>query len=91
MRIEAYTQVQQAYSTKKTAQVKSTSGAGASDKVQISSFGKDIQAAKAAMAAAPDIREEVTAPVKAAVSAGTYDVSAGSFADKLMQKYEEMR
>ncbi len=91
MRIEAYTQVQQLYNTKKTTQTKATAAAKASDQVQISSFGKDIHTAKAALSATPDIREEVTAPIKAKMNAGTYQVSAESFADKLMKKYEEMR
>lgn len=91
MRIEAYTQVQQLYNTKKTAQTKQTSAAKFSDRVQISSVGKDIQTAKAALSATPDIREDVTAPIKEKMNAGTYQVSAESFADKLMQKFEEMR
>lgn len=91
MRIEAYNQVQQLYNTKKPGQVKKTSGVSFSDQVQISSIGKDIQTAKAAVAASPDVREDVTAPIKASIAAGTYEVSAGSFADKLLAKYEEMR
>ena len=91
MRIEAYTQVQQMYNVKKTTQTKATSGVKFSDQLQISSVGKDIQTAKAALAQAPDIREDVTAPIKAKVDAGTYQVSAESFAEKLLQKYEEMR
>ena len=79
MRIEAYTQVQQLYSTKKTA------------KNQISCFGKDIQTAKNAVAAADDIRAELTAPLKASIANGTYQVSGESFAEKLMQKYEEIQ
>lgn len=91
MRIEAYTQVQQMYSSKKTANVKSKSNVSRSDQVQISSIGKDIQNAKQSVAGASDIREDVIAPIKAKIQAGTYEVSAESFADKLMQKYEEMR
>lgn len=91
MRIEAYTQVQQVYNTKKTAQAKSKTGVSFSDHLQISSMGKDIQTVKAALANTPDIRENVTAPIKAKVDAGTYEVSAAGFAEKLMQKYEEMR
>lgn len=91
MRIEAYTQVQQMYSAKKAANVKSKNNVGRSDQVQISSIGKDIQNAKQAVAGASDIREDVIAPIKAKIQAGTYEVSAESFADKLMQKYEEMR
>lgn len=46
---------------------------------------------KLALAGSSDIREDVTAPIKAKIDAGTYEVDMGSFADKLMQKYEEMR
>ena len=92
MRIEAYTQVQQMYSAKKTANVKAKGSAGlSSDQLQISSFGKDIQSAKQAVAASSDIREDVTASIKARLQSGSYEVSTESFADKLMQKYEEMR
>ena len=87
MRIEAYTQVQQMYSAKKAANVKSKSNVSRSDQVQISSIGKDIQNAKQAVAGASDIREDVIAPIKAKIQAGTYEVSAESFADKLMSKY----
>lgn len=91
MRIEAYNQVQQLYNTRKPGQVKHTAGTGLKDQVQISSMGKDFQTVKAAVAAAPDVREDVTAPIKASMDAGTYEVSVDSFADKLMKKYEEMR
>ncbi len=91
MRIEAYTQVQQLYSAKKTAQVKKSTSVASADQVQISSIGKDIQTAKAAVKASPDVREDITAPIKARVAAGTYEVSAGSFADKLLAKYAEAR
>ena len=51
MRIEAYTQVQQLYNTNKPAKVSGRTHASATDKIQISSFGKDIQTAKNAVAA----------------------------------------
>lgn len=91
MRIEAYTQVQQLYQTRKVNRNQKTGGVAQSDKVQISSFGKDIQIAKAAVAGSPDVREELTAPIKAKIQNGTYAVNNGDFADKLLQKYEEMR
>ena len=91
MRIEAYTQVQQLYQSSKVKSSQKTGSAAQTDKVQISSFGKDIQTAKAAVAGSPDIREELTAPIKARIQDGTYAVDNGSFADKLLQKYEEMR
>lgn len=91
MRINAYTQVQQVYGTKKAANVKSKGNVNFSDQLQISSIGKDIQSVKQAVAGASDVREDVTAPIKAKIQAGTYEVSAENFADRLMQKYEEMR
>ena len=91
MRIEAYNQVQQLYSAKKPEQVKKTAGGNFSDKLQISSIGKDFQTAKNAVAAAPDVREDVTAPIKASIEAGTYSVSSSDFAEKLMAKFDEMR
>ena len=91
MRIEAYTQVQQLYQSQKVNRSQKTGAVAQTDKVQISSFGKDIHTAKAAVAASPDIREELTAPIKAKIQSGTYQVSNESFADKLLKKYEEMR
>ncbi len=91
MRIEAYTQVQQLYQTKKVNQTRKEGNVSRADQVQISSFGKDIQTAKAAVAGSPDIREELTAPIKAQIQSGTYSVDNATFAEKLLQKYEEMR
>ena len=91
MRIEAYTQVQQLYQTKKTTRTEKTAKGSFADQVQISSMGKDIQTAKQAVAAAPDIREDMVAPLKTAVQNGTYEVDVGSFAEKLFKKYQEMR
>lgn len=91
MRIEAYTQVQQIYQTQKINRTQKVSQTAAIDRVQISSIGKDFQTAKAAVAASPDIREDVMAPIRAKLQDGSYQVDAESFADKLMKKFEEMR
>ena len=64
MRIEAYTQVQQLYQSQKVSRTQKTQTASHTDRLQISSQGKDFQTAKAAVAAAPDIREELTATLK---------------------------
>ena len=90
MRIEAYTQVQQLYQSQKVSRTQKTQTASHTDRLQISSQGKDFQTAKAAVAA-PDIREELTAPIKARIQNGTYGVDNASFAEKLLQKQEEMR
>ncbi len=87
MRIDAYTQVQQLYSTKKTQKVQQEVRPGFKDQLQISSKGKDIQAAKNVVAEVADVREEVVVPLKKAINAGTYEVSGEQFARKLFEKY----
>lgn len=91
MRIEAYTQVQKLYDTNKAKKAAVGSSVNVSDKLQLSSLGKDIQWAKKAVAESSDVREDVVAPIKARIQSGTYEVSADSFADKLIQKFEELR
>lgn len=89
MRIEAYTQVQKAFNPKNTNKAKEAAKTGRSDQLQISTVGKDIQTAKQAVANSPDVRTDVTAPIKASIKSGTYNVSGESFADKLLEQYNE--
>ncbi len=92
MRIEAYSQVQNMYQTQKVKQpVKTTAATRGTDQVQISSAGTALTTAKAALANTSDIREDVTASIKEKIQNGTYNVSVDSFAEKLLQKYAEMR
>ncbi len=90
MRVEAYNQVQQIYQTKKVNKSQQAGPMTHADKVQISNFGKEFQQAKAAVASAPDIREDVTAPIKARIQNGTYGVDNMTFAEKLMSKFDEI-
>ena len=87
MRIEAYNQIGQIYAPKKTYGTQKTNSVSRTDQVQISSLGKDIQTLKQAVANAPDVRENITAPIKAKVQNGTYDVSTDDFASKLRAAY----
>ena len=89
MRIQSYIQVQQLYNTQKTNRTQKTASSGFSDKLQISTLGKDIQTAKQALANTSDIREEKIADIKAAIQDGTYEVSGESFADKLLERYSQ--
>jgi negative regulator of flagellin synthesis FlgM len=91
MRIEAYNQVQQLYRSQRVNKNQKTTKTTFADQVQISSIGKDIQTAKAAVKASPDVRAELTGPIKEKIQNGTYSVDTSSFAEKLIQKYEEMR
>lgn len=87
MRIDAYAQVNQIYSTAKKQTVSKSQPVYGSDKVEISQFGKDYQIAKQAVAAASDVRADKVADIKAKVNAGTYNVSNDDFAAKLAEKY----
>lgn len=91
MRIESYNQIQQIYQKQRLNKSKSVAQSAQTDMLQISSLGKDIQTAKAAVKNCPDIREDITAPIKAKIDNGTYSVDNASFAEKLMQKYAELR
>lgn len=90
MRIGSFTQIQQVYATQQSAKVsKKEQKKGFSDAISISGAGKDMQTAKSALAATPDVRPEVVSAFKAKINAGTYDVSSDSFADMLMEKMQQ--
>ncbi|MCR5332209.1 MAG: flagellar biosynthesis anti-sigma factor FlgM [Lachnospiraceae bacterium] len=83
MRIDAMNQVSQIYQksgTRKVAQANKTSFA---DKLELSQIGKDMQVAKAAVKASPDVRENRVNEIKAAIANGTYSVSNEDLAEKL--------
>ncbi|MBR5969119.1 MAG: flagellar biosynthesis anti-sigma factor FlgM [Lachnospiraceae bacterium] len=87
MRIEAYNQVQQVYSPKRTQKAQAAGNAyQVRDNVEISSIGKDILTAKNAVKASPDVRTDLVEPIKEKIKNGTYDVDPGAFADKLLEK-----
>ena len=89
MRIDAYNQVNMVYKTAGRTQTKKSSRSSGTDedKLEISQFGRDYQVAKAAVAAAPDVREDRVAEVKAKYESGRYEVSAKALAEKLAAKY----
>lgn len=90
MRVDAYNKVNQIYQTKQKSRIRETSRAEARDELCISSAGKDYQTARQALSYVPDIREDRVSELKASVDAGTWQVSADSFASKVIAKYEEM-
>lgn len=88
MRIEAYNQVAQLYKTNKTTGAKPANKASMGrDEVQISSFGRDYQIAKKAVAEASDIREDRVAEMKTKLESNNYQVDTEDFASKLLEKY----
>lgn len=90
MRIDAYNQISQIYKTTNKAKVSKTASVqSTNDQLQISSFGKDLQIAKQAVAQTPDVREDLVSELKARIQNDSYEVSNESFAEKLMQKFAE--
>ena len=90
MRIESYNQIHQLYQTSKVNKTRQTGSTVRTDQLQFSTLGKDIGTAQAAIAAAPDIREDIVAPVRTQIQNGTYSVDNASFAEKLLQKASEI-
>ena len=86
MRIDSMNQVSQVYNMNKVRKVNTSYQASLSDKVEISQLGKDIQIAKKAVSAAPDIREDKVAAMKTALENG-YSVSDNDLADKLLESF----
>lgn len=90
MRIDALKQISQLYGANGNRKVNQASKISDSDKVEISSFGKDLQTAKQAVAGASDIREEKVAEYRKRIAEGTYHVPAEDFADRMLAKYDEL-
>ena len=84
MRIEAYNAVSQVYQSNTKLTAKTNPVANANDKFEISQTAKSYQIAKQAVSAAPDIRQDKVADIKAKMSSGTYTVKSEDFADKVM-------
>lgn len=88
MRIDSYNQIAQVYGVQKRVNTRSkVSASSISDQLSISQTGRDYQIAKNAVSEASDIREDKVAQLKAMVASGNYQVDAGDFASKLLEKY----
>lgn len=87
MRIDAYNQISQIYSTNTKQTTSKSRVSYGSDKVEISSFGKDYQIAKQAIANAPDVREDLVNEYAQKINSGNYNVSNDALAAKLAEKY----
>ena len=89
MRIEAYSQIQQIYNTNRTTKTQEKKNVRPTDQLQISSMGRDMQIAKEAARAASDIREEVTAPLKASIE-GKALIEKEKYAESISKKEDIM-
>lgn len=92
MRIDAYNQIQQMYqsSSVQKNEDKKTSKLSFKDELKLSSQGIDAQVAKQAVSSAPDIRMDVVGPIKEQIDNGTYEVDTDDFANKLLEKYNDL-
>lgn len=70
-------------SKEKSAQIES------SDKVQVSSRGKDVAKAKAIAMSTPDVDEEKVEKLRAQIQSGSYKVDSDKVADKMVDHHLE--
>ena len=90
MRIDAYNQISQIYGVNGKMETAQTSRVSKTDKVEISSLGRDMQIAKQAVKDSPDVRTDKVAQLKQQIADGTYNVDADSFAEMLLRKFSEI-
>jgi negative regulator of flagellin synthesis FlgM len=90
MRIEAFNQINQIYSSEKANNIKQSIPAGKNDKLEISQLGLDYQIAKKAVADSNDVREELVNKVKSQIQSGSYSVNADDFANKVIDSYNKL-
>lgn len=88
MRIDAFNQISRVYGANGSRKTEYTSKTSKSDKVEISSFGKDLQIAKHALESTPDVREDRVAEYRRRIASGDYNVSSEAFAEKILKKLE---
>lgn len=89
MRIDAYNQVNKIYQANNKLKTQELSKISSTDKVEISNTGKDIQVLTQVLKSTPDIREDKVAMIKDSINNGTYDISDNTFAEKLLEIYNQ--
>ena len=61
------------------------------DRVELSTNGKEIERLKKTMQVAPDFRSDRVAQLKEQIDAGTYHVDGKDVAAKMLQSWSELR
>ncbi len=69
---------------KKTAPTSAADTTRPADEVQFSSDVEAIEAARKAIAAAPDVRQDKVEALRQQIAAGTYQISSEKIADKML-------
>lgn len=87
MRVDSIKKLDQIYQkTSAKNNVKSTKS-NSSDKIEISTLGRDLQVAKKAVSETDDVRWDRVNEIKQRMQSGTYNVSAEEIADKMVESY----
>ena len=87
MRIDAMSEISQLYQANSVRKKTDKPASYSKDSVEISSFGRDLQIAKQAIAQAEDIRTEKVQELKTSMANGTYNVPMSALADKLLNGF----
>lgn len=91
MRVDAYNAVSQIYQANNASALKKADGLySQNDKLEFSQTAKSYQTAKAAVAEAPDVREDKVALIKAQMAAGTYQVELEAVAEKMAESMDTL-
>ena len=81
------TEMHQQYPLKNTLKINEKTVSNFSDKLLISSMGKDYNTARTALSSTPDIREDLIYSIKESIKNGTYEVSGEAFAEKILENF----
>ena len=88
MRIDTFNKISQLYQASKP---RKTSGSVTESSLELSRTGNDFRIAKAAVQAAPDIRQEKVDAIKQQLASGTYSVSGQDIAEHLVERYLDLK
>lgn len=87
MRIDSIKQVDQIYQRSSVKSNLQSTKKNASDSIEISTLGKDLQVAKKAVSEAEDVRWDKVNDIKQRMKSGTYNVSCEEVAEKMAESY----
>jgi len=87
MRIDAMSEISQLYQANSVRKKTEKPASYSKDSVEISSFGRDLQIAKQAVAQAEDVRADKVQELKTSMANGTYNVPMSALADKLLNGF----
>lgn len=91
MRIDTFNKISQLYQASKPRKTSGSVTESSRDSLELSRAGNDFRIAKAAVQAAPDIRQEKVDAIKQQLASGTYSVSGQDIAEHLVERYLDLK